>query len=293
MRIPLQTLRAGETGDALLRPTQGELLTGYLLQDEALLRAVPGLLTLVVVLRGVADLRGADGHWRLGARHWLLLPRETTPGIRACGASRVLVLAMDPAVLLRLESAHRPLAAARGRIRLACWRGMRGVWRATAGSDQALHLPAGVVEQLVATLMEGAELQGDLCQRTPGRTDARRRQLLSRMLRARLHIEGNLDRVVRITELARLCSFSPWHFTKTFHRLFGETPQAFGVRLRLKHARDLVLGSPLAISEIAAACGFENASSFARAFHERFGECASRLRARAPQPPPGLRRLSS
>lgn len=149
---------------------------------------------------------------------------------------------------------------------------------------------AGTV-QLLSNLLARAELERDLCLRTPGRTEARRRQLLSRMLRARLYIEGNADRVVRITELARLCNFSPWHFTKTFHQIFGETPQGCGVRVRLERARKRVVQSRLAISEIAAVCGFENASSFARAFHERFGECASQVRARHAPPPAPLRRL--
>ncbi len=292
MLIPLHTLRAGEASDAAALPQGSEdALAGYLLHDEALLRGAPGSLSLIMVLHGRADLRCVDGQWTLGARRWLLLPREITPSVRACGASKVLVLAIDPAVLLGLSPGERPLAPMRGHIRLACWRNLISLSRAPNAGREDLRLAPGALEQLAATLVDGAELQGDLCQRTPGRTDARRRQLLSRMLRARLYIEGHLDRVVRITELARLCSFSPWHFTKTFHRLFGETPQAFGARVRLQHARKLVQGSSLAISEIAAACGFENASSFARAFHERYGECASSLRARHPPPATGLRRL--
>src|SRR5690606_9341607 len=120
----------------------------------------------------------------------------------------------------------------RGRIGLSAWRSLRALGsEALAGGESELS-EAGL-EQLIDQLLQGSELDRLLQGRPPGRTEERRRQLLSRILRARMFIEGHADRVVRITELARLCSFSPWHFTKTFHQIFGETPQGCGVRVRL------------------------------------------------------------
>ena len=64
---------------------------------------------------------------------------------------------------------------------------------------------------------------------------------------------------------------STWYFTKIFHALYGEGPQAMAARLRLGHAARLLSETSLSVSEIGAVCGFENNCSFSRAFRERYG----------------------
>src|SRR5690606_25925230 len=99
------------------------------------------------------------------------------------------------------------------------------------------------------------------------------------------------SRVVRISELAELTSFSSWYFSKTFHALYGESPQAASARMRLERAADLLDNSQMMIGEVAAASGFDNCCSFARAFRARYGVSATSYRnaarklAMAPQPP--------
>ena len=77
--------------------------------------------------------------------------------------------------------------------------------------------------------------------------------------------------MVRISELAELTSFSSWYFSKTFHSLYEESPQAASARMRLEHAADLLTSTSMMIGEVAAASGFDNCCSFARAFRARFG----------------------
>src|SRR5690606_9366369 len=81
----------------------------------------------------------------------------------------------------------------------------------------------------------------------------------------------NLDRPVRLAELAERGNVSIWHFTKTFHALYGEGPQAASSRMRLAKAARLLRSSRLSIGEAGAACGFENNCSFSRAFRAHFG----------------------
>ena len=50
------------------------------------------------------------------------------------------------------------------------------------------------------------------------------------------------------------------------------------VRLRLEHACDLLSSTDYSISEIGAACGFDNSCSFARAFRARFLSTATAYR---------------
>ena len=100
------------------------------------------------------------------------------------------------------------------------------------------------------------------------------------MQRAHLFLEGNLERAVRVSELAALCNVSIWYFTKTFHALYGEGPQAAAARLRLQHETTLLSDTRLSVSEVGAACGFENNCSFSRAFRARYGMPPSLYRMR-------------
>ncbi|MBD8526950.1 helix-turn-helix transcriptional regulator [Pseudoxanthomonas sp. CAU 1598] len=121
-------------------------------------------------------------------------------------------------------------------------------------------------------------LPRDQINRCPGRTNKRKREIYARLTRARLHIEGHPSEVPRIPDLAQLCSYSPWYFTKAFTEVFGTSPQSYCRRHRLSHARRLLKVSALSVSDVAAASGFENPSAFARAFHQHFGETASEVR---------------
>ena len=114
--------------------------------------------------------------------------------------------------------------------------------------------------------------------RCPGRSRSRKRQVFGRLQRARLYLEGNCDRVVRISELAELTSFSSWYFSKTFHEPLRRKPAGRLARMRMERAADLLSGTSMMIGEVAAACGFDNCCSFARAFRARFGVSATRYR---------------
>jgi AraC family transcriptional regulator len=117
--------------------------------------------------------------------------------------------------------------------------------------------------------------------RCPGRSRSRKRQVFGRMQRAHLYLQGNADRVVRISELADLTSFSNWYFSKAFHALYDESPQALSVRLRLERAAQLLRTTSMMVGEVAAATGFDNCCSFARAFKNHHGVPASRYRGNA------------
>ncbi|GAE52731.1 transcriptional regulator [Xanthomonas arboricola pv. pruni str. MAFF 311562] len=137
-------------------------------------------------------------------------------------------------------------------------------------------------------LLHLAAMQRDFIaqeQRCPGRSRSRRRQVFGRMQRARLYLEGNSDRVVRIAELAQLTNFSSWYVSKTFQSLYEESPQALSARLRLERASDLLRDTSMMIGEVAAASGFDNCCSFARAFRARFGVSASHYRDQTTNPP--------
>ncbi|MBN8645882.1 MAG: AraC family transcriptional regulator, partial [Planctomycetes bacterium] len=92
------------------------------------------------------------------------------------------------------------------------------------------------------------------------------------------HIRQNLRRPLRLTALARIAGFSPYHFHRVFQAIIGETPADFVMRLRLDRAVARLAGPrPPPMARIATDCGFASASDFSRAFKRRFGASPSRF----------------
>lgn len=135
----------------------------------------------------------------------------------------------------------------------------------------------GVLEEIAAMQCRIDEVVA----RCPGRTWAQRRHVFLRLQRVREHLASHCHLDLDNTTLARIASYSPWHFIRAFHAAYRETPHAFLVRQRLQRAQRLLHSSPLAIGEIALACGFENRCAFSRLFRQRYGVTASTLRRRA------------
>lgn len=81
-------------------------------------------------------------------------------------------------------------------------------------------------------------------------------------------IEAPLDR----RTMAALAGLSPRHLDRLFSSQMGSSFLLEYRKLRLDHARRLLLQSPLSISEIAFATGFSSAGHFSRSYRATFGE---------------------
>ncbi len=229
-----------------------------------------------IVLRGAAEVESREGHFALTSGQWLSLEREARPAVYASRDALIVGLTLSANLQARLlQSARTALYPGRGQLPPRSARLFFGLWR-RSGAYQRNALRACVPDQaqLNQLLRLTAGLQAGwrgMIEQCPGRSLHRKRQVFVRMQRARLFLEGNLARPVRIAELAALSNVSIWYFTKTFHALYGEGPQACAARLRLEQAAQLLRESRLSVSEIGAACGFENNCSFSRAFRSHFG----------------------
>jgi AraC-like DNA-binding protein len=78
--------------------------------------------------------------------------------------------------------------------------------------------------------------------------------------------------------LAQQAGLSRFHFLRTYRLSAGRTPMRDVRRLRLAYARDLVLGSGLALKEIARLSGLGSAQAMSRAFRHEFGSPPGTLR---------------
>lgn len=236
---------------------------------------IQGGFTIWLQLRGRTRIRGREGEFTLAPGDWLALARDSAPELQADRHAASLGLWLPP----EGAGGRRPdLMPGRGRMPLRELRIAARLWRngraAARGDDTAIHALAAMLLHLAAQ-----QRDFDACiARCPGRSLRRRRQVFARMQRARLYLEGHRDRVVRLAELAELTSFSSWYLSKTYHELYGESPQAASVRLRLERACELLAATDGAIGEIGAACGFDNSCSFARAFRARLRTTATAWR---------------
>ncbi|MBN6152118.1 helix-turn-helix transcriptional regulator [Xanthomonas sp. AmX2] len=248
----------------------------------ASLQASAATFTVWIQLRGSAWIEAKEGRFQLRRGQWLAFERDSRPLVQADRDGLCIGLSLDADALKTLgRMADATLYAGRGQLPPRESRIALRLWR------QAAARP-GDVQALRPILLHLASMQGELSrsvQRCPGRSRVRKRQVFGRMQRARLYLEGNRDRVVRISELAELTNFSSWYLSKTFQSLYEESPQALSARLRLERAADLLRDTAMMIGEVAAASGFDNCCSFARAFRARFGVSASQYRQAASVPP--------
>ena len=240
-----------------------------------------GLITAWLQLRGSAWVEAREGTFQLHRGDWIVLERGSRPLLQADRHGLCIgVCIAGPSITASGEDAHH-LYPWRGTMSKRDLRTALRLWRQLA---QGLRLDPANGSGLTPLLRHLSGMQlgvAEQLERCPGRSQMRKRHVLCRLQRARLYLEGHCDRVVRIAELANLTSLSYWYFSKAFHALYGESPQAAGARLRLERAATLLEDTPLVIGEVAAASGFESNCSFARAFRSHFGVSATEYRQKA------------
>ena len=82
------------------------------------------------------------------------------------------------------------------------------------------------------------------------------------------YLRENLDRQMRLEELAKVACFSEFHFHRIFSAVSGETLNSFTNRLRLEKAARLLRYSEQSVTDIAFDCGFSSSATFSRAFRQ-------------------------
>jgi AraC family transcriptional regulator len=109
--------------------------------------------------------------------------------------------------------------------------------------------------------------------RIPAVRRATREELYRRVSRARDFIHAHSDRNLSVESISSEARLSPAHFLRVFKQAFGLSPHQYLLNLRLNRARTLMVERrervPLGL--IAIECGFEDLSSFSKAFKQRFG----------------------
>ena len=151
--------------------------------------------------------------------------------------------------------------------------------RAIANSPLADRL--WIDQQFLALATDLAMLQGEVARRVrtmPARRAATREELYHRVRRGQefLHAAAALD--VDLAGVAREACLSPYHFHRSFVRVFGQTPHQYLTALRLARARRLLESKRMTVTEVSLAVGFESAASFSALFRRNLGVPPSAVR---------------
>jgi AraC-like DNA-binding protein len=83
-----------------------------------------------------------------------------------------------------------------------------------------------------------------------------------------------------LTEVANYSCMSRYHFSRTFLKTFGESPNDFLVRLRIEKAKQMLITENYSISEICERIGYVSIGSFSNRFKEKVGISPTQYRRR-------------
>ncbi|HJV40880.1 AraC family transcriptional regulator [Caulobacter sp.] len=84
-------------------------------------------------------------------------------------------------------------------------------------------------------------------------------------------IEANIERTIKVGELASVIRISTSQLGRCFNVTFGLTPSGFVMRQRLERARRMMLTSDDSLAQIAYACGLCDQAHLTRAFRKHYG----------------------
>ncbi len=128
----------------------------------------------------------------------------------------------------------------------------------TTSAGSAVRMPAATVE--VPSSGWAVPVRGDIGTIPWGR--------LRRVIE---HVQQNLDKDLRLAELAAVVYMSPYHFARLFKCSTGLPPHRFVVRQRIARASAFLATREPSIARIPQMVGFRTPSHFTTVFHRVTG----------------------
>ena len=87
------------------------------------------------------------------------------------------------------------------------------------------------------------------------------------LCRARDYLAARFNERTSLAEAAAQAGLSPFYFHRLFADAFQETPHDFITRLRIDHAKKLLLAGYHSVTDICFHAGYESLGSFSTRFH--------------------------
>lgn len=84
-------------------------------------------------------------------------------------------------------------------------------------------------------------------------------------------IEEHLTETIKVEELAALTKLSKTYFSRVFKTAYNESPYSYVLRRRMELAKELIIETDAALSEIALDCGMADQAHLCKTFRKVFG----------------------
>ena len=101
----------------------------------------------------------------------------------------------------------------------------------------------------------------------------------ARLERARAFIDTHYTRSLTVQGLAGQAGLSAFHFIRAFRAAYDVTPYQYVRRRRLARACELLVTTPLPVTEVCDRVGFRSLGSFSALFRREIGETPRQYRA--------------
>lgn len=151
----------------------------------------------------------------------------------------------------------------------------------TALADGATALDPSLFHCLAeAVLLDRLDWHG-LAQQLRARKQGTQRETVRKLLLARAAFDRDPLAFPTARELAVVHGFSEFHFSRAFAAVFGGSPYAYMLQVRLTEACRLLEKGGRSVADVALACGFNDAATFSRAFKRHHGRPPSSFMDRA------------
>jgi transcriptional regulator GlxA family with amidase domain len=107
-----------------------------------------------------------------------------------------------------------------------------------------------------------------------------------RLIKAAALMEANIEDPIPLDRLAASIGVSRRQIERLFKQHLDQVPTKYYLELRLRRARELLLQTPMSITDITTACGFRSPPHFSKCYRNAFGHPPSVERQvnRAPRP---------
>ena len=100
------------------------------------------------------------------------------------------------------------------------------------------------------------------------------------LAKARDFIDRHYARPLTVERLAAMAGLSPFHFIRAFRAAFGQTPHRYLRDRRIERAKELLITTPLPVTEICDQIGFQSLGSFSTLFRRLARETPAEFRAK-------------
>jgi AraC family transcriptional regulator len=98
-----------------------------------------------------------------------------------------------------------------------------------------------------------------------------RKDLYRRLARGKQFLEAMFQEKTSVADAARHAALSEYHFYRLFRSAFGYSPQQYLIRVRMRHAKELLESGHYNVGDTALACGYLDIYHFSHAYRKFYG----------------------